>query len=158
MGLKNNIKNSVKAFICGALIANLSVGALISANAGSSNSSLVYNFSDYGHTYNAWNNMTTGSDSNGKYATAATSISCTTSVSGVTMGVQPRVYDSAGNLKTYGEWKYNSDGVSAMMFSQTYRIISGSPAFYSQGYVQVWMGTGYHTYGTYRTPNLNDYT
>lgn len=47
MGLKNNIKNSVKAFICGALIANLSVGALISANAGSSNSGLVYNFSDY---------------------------------------------------------------------------------------------------------------
>ena len=98
--------------------------------------------------------------SQGKYATGGTVIG---SVGGVTvpagyMGSRARLYSESGALAYYSDWRYSSSGTITMYNTKTARNFSGSPAFYSQGQIKVWMGTDYYTYGTYKTPNLNDYT
>lgn len=159
-GLKNNVKSSIKSFICGTLIGILSIGPAASANAQSSVNSASFTVSHAGYSYRVYNSIITGSDSNGKYATAATIIG---SVGGVSvpagyMGSKPKLYDADGYVVDYGEWRYNSSNTISMYNPKTLRGFSGSPAVYSQGQIKVWMGTDYYTYGTYKTPNLNDYT
>lgn len=52
MNVRGNIKSSVKAFICGALIANLSVGSIMSASAASSARGQSNSSTSNGYTYN----------------------------------------------------------------------------------------------------------
>lgn len=160
MGFKNNIKGSVKAFICGALIANLSVGAMISANAKSSAQGATLYYSEYGYNYNATNIISTGSDSKGKYAIASTNVSGSggQSIPPGYMGVMARIYDRNGRYIDSSNIKYNSAGVSSMSVSVTTRDITSSQAFYSEGIVEAYYGDGYRARIPGRTPNLNDYT
>lgn len=159
-GVKNNVKSSIKAFICGTLMGALSMGSVAAVNAQSSANSGSFTVSHGGYSYNSYNTIITGSDSQGKYATGGTVIG---SVGGVTvpagyMGSRARLYSESGSLAYYSDWRYSSSGTITMYNTKTARNFSGSPAFYSQGQIKVWMGTDYYTYGTYKTPNLNDYT
>lgn len=159
MGLKNNFKNSVKAFICGALIANLSVGSIMSASATSSAQGQKLTFSDTGYNYNACNIIATGSDSKGRFATASTTISITngSSMPAGQMGACAFLYNSSGSYIDSSSIKYSSANVTSIAVPVTERTITYS-AYYSYGYVEVWNGSGYSSYQPYRSPNLSDFS
>lgn len=159
MGLKNNIKNSVKAFICGALIANLSVGSIMSASAKSSATGQSYSKTVNQVTYTYNNIISTGSDNNGMYATAGTSVSSNkVSTSGM-MGARPRIFHGgSGIIIKDGEWKYNSGKVYSILNTVTLRDYLNPPPVYSYGEVRLWNGYDYNTEPTLRSPSINDYT
>lgn len=160
MNVRGNIKSSVKAFICGALIANLSVGSIMSASAASSVRGQSLIFSNSGYNYSACNIINTGSDSNGNYATASTTISVTngSSMPAGQMGACATIYDRSGRYISSSGIRYNSANVVSIARPITIRNITGSTAYYSMGYVEVWNGNGYTAFYPDRSPNLNDYS
>ena len=159
MALRNNIKGSVKAFICGALIANLSVGAMISANAKSSATSQTISKTVNGVNYSYNNIISTGSDSNGMYATAGTSVGSGKASAAGMMGARPHLYDDrSGLIIKSGEWKYNNSNVYSILNTVTVRNYLNPPPVYSYGEVKLWNGYDYNTEKTLKTPSINDYT
>lgn len=74
MGLRNNIKSSINAFICGALIANLSVGSLISASAWSRSSGTTVFATVGNYEYGSYYYIISGRDGRGNYATGGSVI------------------------------------------------------------------------------------
>ena len=111
--------------------------------------------------YYSYNTIYTGLDvNNKKFAMAMHNVSATnvSSLFAGQVGVQPiLVYDS-GSVAKYGDWKYNTAGGTGYGSSTTLRGFTSSTAYYSHGLVKAWNGTGYWTFGTFRSPILNDFT
>lgn len=159
-GVKNNVKSSIKAFICGTLMGALSMGSVAAVNAQSTATGNTRNYTLNGYSYSAYNMIVTGSNSDGKYATASTILSHNgTGLPTGYMGSRPRLYEaSTGIVIKYGSWKYNSNGTLSMLNPVTVSGYVNPPTVYSQGEVELWNGDGYDTYYTYRTPNSSNFT
>lgn len=70
------------------------------------------------------------------------------------------LFNSNGTVAKAGDWIYsdeNSAGISAVV---SVDVISGSPVYYSHGYVQIWSSPNskYLDYRPDKSPNLNNYT
>lgn len=104
--------------------------------------------------------ISTGSDSQGKFATASTicNIVKGSPVQAGQMGANASIYDRNGHYISSSGMRYNSANVTSIAKPLTIRNITGSTAYYSDGYVEVWNGDGYTTFFPGRSPNLNDYS
>jgi hypothetical protein len=70
------------------------------------------------------------------------------------IGVRPRLFKSNGALcYDWGSYFYNS-GQTAWFGAQV-SSHCGNAACYAHGYTQAWHGTGYYTYGSFKSPNQN---
>lgn len=158
--LKNNVKSSIKSFICGTLIGILSIGPASSANAQSTATSSTRNYTVNGYSYSAYSMVVTGSNSQGKYATASTVTSY--NGSGLPtgyMGSCPMLcHGTSGIVIKYGQWKYNSSGTLSMYNPVNVSGYLDPPIVYAHGEVQFWNGNGYDEYYTHRSPNSSNYT
>ncbi len=150
-----------KSFICGTLISNFCFGTIMSANAvvitkGEEMQRYVNNVS-----FTMYNSLSTGREGSGSYkiARAYTSVEAEQNLGSKFMGVRPMLYDSSGNVVEYGDWHYtSSDNTAGIVASVTHSVFSGSPSFFSWGYVQIWDGYKYIEYRPPATGKLNNYS
>lgn len=69
------------------------------------------------------------------------------------MGAKARLYDSNGILDTSSSWYYNSAPQVGMLVLSPYYYSSG--IYYSYGLTAAYNGSGYSTYYTFQSPNVN---
>lgn len=152
--------DSVKGFLCGALISTLSVCTVMSVSAAAYTTGAESVMSPPNRTYYAYNTLATGKEYGQKYARGFTHVYTNDNMPGGYMGVRPAVYDENDNALMVGSWTYSPNNISDYSNVAAVFSISGNPAVYSQGRARVWNTqiNDYWTYATFRTPFLNDYT
>ena len=156
----NPLASIIKSFTCGALIGSLCFCSLISASAASSAKGAMRYVTINGVSFNMQNSLYTGiegSDSH-KYARACTYVGASQNLNAGNLGTKPMLYNDNGSIAVNGTWTYSTNNISGLSSSVSKTYFSGSPSFYSYGYVNIWDGYNYITYRPYKTPSLNDYT
>lgn len=149
---------SVRSFICGMMISAVSMNSIFSVSAYSSSESERSGMNVYGHYYIAYNKIETGKQSGAKYARATTTVEADDNLPAGYMAAQAVVYRSDGTMLAVGDFHYNSNLIIEINAVKKYTGFSGTPIVYSQGVVKIWNGSGYWVYGTFRTPEINNYT
>lgn len=146
--LKKNFRLIVSTFVAGALIGSL-MGTVFAASATSSSKSIG---PVYGYSYT---NYATISDD---YAV----ISASTNISKVGAGTVPTAYMGTlaraykdGAICVQTSMTYNSSAVSGKGSIVLGNPDCGAGIYHSQGRTEVYNGSGYDTYYTFLTPNIN---
>lgn len=156
-----SVKKSIKTVLTGYLIGALSIITVMTASAYSSSSGSNGYYSANGISYYNYNTVSTGLNNyNEKFATAMINVhrNPTANIPAGWAATCPILYNSAGQIVKQGDWTYSSSGTSGMGTMVMLTFTSGSPSYYAEGITRAWNGSSYWTFGSFKSPSLNDYT
>jgi hypothetical protein len=152
------VPSVVKAFVTGIIVSLLlmiTMSPAVAMNSAIGSISVVN--APNGYIYCADNIISTYLSSGVKYANAMTSVwekDRKTVPSGY-VGVCPRLYDDAGNLKSTITWFYIGTGTTELCKSYLQSGASGPRV--SNGLQKTWIGTEYWTHATFPSPASSIY-
>lgn len=159
--MKNIIKKHIKPLFIGLFIGTTLTTAVQAASWATGPNGY---YSAYNVDYYSYNTIYTGKYSNSNpaeyYASGDTIVmrDGNSAIPSGYAGIYPRVFDQYNILQVQGTWSYSPNGVYGFGTSTTYSTTSRTNAYYSEGLTRAYNGSGYWTYSSFQSPNLNDFT